>query len=109
MRASDWLRRSKGGQARSAPTADVEEALTALRVAIVKPDGDGSDIEYLHMLILEYCMHARTEGLAPERMLVRFKQALDGPLAMVADTPVTRETMRTHLVNMAIDAYYDGH
>ena len=82
-------------------------ALIALGIAIKQCDRDGSGRERLHTLVLEYCGHARHEGIAPEQMLVRLKHTLDGSLSLIAESPASQEEARASIITTAIDAYYD--
>lgn len=82
-------------------------ALNALAIAIKQCDRDGSGREHLHTLVLEYCRHARNEGVAPEQMLVRLKHALDTSLSLIAETPAAQEEARATIITTAINAYYD--
>jgi hypothetical protein len=68
---------------------------------------EGADGERFHPFVLAYCGHARDEHLTPEQMLVRLKHALHDALMAVGGDPADREAMRTRVVQLAINAYYD--
>lgn len=108
MRPAEWfsLRRDNIPLPDAAPR-NADEALAALDAAIRRRGHDGSDGESLRTLILAYCNRARDENLTPERMLVRLKHALDDALVAADDDPMRRDETRSHIVKLAIDAYYD--
>jgi len=112
VRAADWF--SKPSSAVAPPQAafvsrDANDALNALHAAVDRYSHDGADLEPVRRLVLQYCMHARQENIAPEQMLIRLKHALDGALSIVGDDPTAREEARTSIIGLAITAYYsDG-
>ena len=111
MRPVEWFSRKRGGGPLEAAPRTLEAALGALDGAIRRQrhDGshDGSDDESLRTLIVAYCQHARDAHLTPERMLIRLKNALDETLVVATDDPIARQAMRTHVIQLAIDSYYD--
>jgi hypothetical protein len=109
MRPAEWFSRSRESEpfAEAAPR-DAEQALVLLDAAIRRHGHDeGADGERFHPLVLAYCTYARDEHLTPEQMLVRLKHALHDALMAVGGDPVDREAMRTRVVQLAINAYYD--
>jgi hypothetical protein len=91
----------------SAVSIDTDGALAALASAITQSGGDGSKREGLQIHVLDYCAHARREGVTPEQMIVRLKHILDGALSTSLENPTAQQETRTNIISMAINAYYD--
>jgi len=108
MRADWFLTHSPKFLSRSAApvTVDTAGALDALALAITQPAGDGTTHESLRTHVLDYCVHARHEGVTPEQMIVRLKHTLDGSLSIALNDPTAQEA-RANIISMAINAYYD--
>lgn len=110
MRAADWFSAhppKSAGRPPSPVSLDSEGALAALAAAIKQVGGDGSNHQSLQIHVVDYCAHARREGVTPEQMIVRLKHTLDGSLSLVIDRRTAQEDTRTSIISMAINAYYD--
>ena len=110
MRASHWFSthpRMSAARRTSPVSLDTEGALAALASAIKQSRADGSNHGSLQSHVLDYCAHARQEGVTPEHMIVRLKHTLDGSLSISVENPTAQEGMRKSIISMAINAYYD--
>jgi len=83
----------------------VDDALRTLRVAIEQHDRGATDIDDLRDALTAVCAQARRERVAPERLLVAVKTALD-ELPVAGCDPLVRTAIKQRIVSLAIRTYY---
>ena len=87
----------------------VDGALTALRDTLEHDRPDPSAFARVEDPLRVLCSRAHEEGITPEHLIVRLKQALDVVPGFDGRLPETQEKdMRERIVSRAIDMYFSG-
>jgi hypothetical protein len=85
-----------------------DEALQLIRATLEQHSEIGYSLDALRSPVKVLCRLARAEKIPPERVLIDLKNALHSLPALDGLEPAQREATRSRVVQLAINAYFDG-
>ena len=83
-----------------------DNALQLVRDVLRRHESDEDSLADLRAPLAAWCSLARSECVAPERLLVELKHALDDSLASSRREPFRRRAITERVVRFAIESYY---